>query len=159
DGRIPDRGSGSLDLGTGPAPHVADGLPSGWVRMRPIALVPAKGYSARLPRKNMRLLGDKPLLDWTLEAAKAAGCFADIWVCREDPEILERSREHGVQTLRRPDALALPAATISHVIQHARQSLEYPGPIYVLTPSSPFRSAMRMTDLWERFSKSQAGTL
>jgi len=128
--------------------------------MIPLALIPAKGYSERLSRKNLRLLAGKPLLAWAIEGAIASGVFREVWVSSEDDEVLDLTRAWGAEPLRRPSVLALPAATVAHVIQHARQSLEHHGPVYVLTPTSPFRSAMSIARAWARFVHLQgAGAL
>ena len=119
--------------------------------MKPLALVPAKAYSERLPRKNLRLLAGKPLLAWTLEAAFATGIFADVWVSSESDEVLDVARDYGARALRRPAELVLPGATVSHVILHARQALEWSGPLSILIPSSPFRSALTLAAAWQSF--------
>ena len=123
----------------------------------PLALVPAKGYSARLPRKNLRPLGGKPLLAWTLEAAKAAGIFPEVWVSSESVEVLDVAREYGALPCERPPELAQPEATIAHVILHARLALEWRGPIYVLAPTNPFRSSFTIAAAWEKCQHLRAG--
>ena len=128
--------------------------------MIPLALIPAKAYSQRLPRKNLRLLAGKPLVAWAIEGAIASGVFREVWVSSEDDEVLELAGGWGAERLRRPPALALPAATVAHVVQHARQELEHAGPVYLLTPTSPFRSAISIAQVWARFvSLPAAGAL
>ena len=127
--------------------------------MIPLALVPAKFYSQRLPKKNLRPLGGKPLLAWTLEAANASGIFADVWVSSESDHVFDVAAEYGAHALRRPPELAQPEATIAHVILHARLALEWRGPIYVLAPSSPFRSAFTIAVAWEKCQALRAGAL
>lgn len=119
--------------------------------MKPIALVPAKGYSERLTRKNLRPLGGRPLLAWTVEVAQAAGIFSAVWVSSESDEVLDLARDLGANALLRPGELAQPDATVSDVILHTRRALEHSGPITVLVPSSPFRSAFRLTAAWDKF--------
>lgn len=104
-----------------------------------IALIPAKGTSERIPRKNMAPLGGHPLIDWTIAPAIESGVFSEIWVSSEDDEILEHARRKGVKGLRRPPQLSEPDATIADVVGHARVWLEYSQPIYILVPTSPFR--------------------
>lgn len=126
----------------------------------PLGLIPAKGFSERLPKKNLRLLAGRPLLEYTIEAAKASGLFGtNLWVSSESEDVLTLADDCGARTLRRPPSLALPAATVSHVILHTRQAIEWSGPIYVLLPSSPFRSSFTIQECWSKFSKSQAGAL
>jgi CMP-N-acetylneuraminic acid synthetase len=128
--------------------------------VKPIALVPAKGKSERLPNKNRVLLGGKPLLAWTVEAAQAAGIFERIVVSTENEMVARMADELGADTLQRPRELAEPNATVSHVIAHARDLLAWAGPIYVLLPSSPFRRAMTIAAVWDRFDrKAMAGAV
>ena len=128
--------------------------------MTPLALIPAKGYSARLPRKNLRPLGGKPLLAWAIEAAQAAGIFADIRVSSESDDTLAWAEsEFGANTLQRPVELGRPGATIADVVLHARRALEWQGPIYVLAPTNPFRSSLTIAAVWDRFQRMQGAAL
>lgn len=125
--------------------------------MNPICLIPAKGFSERLPKKNLRLLGGRPLVAWTIEAARGSGIFPNaIWVSSESDEVLEVATAQGVRTLRRPPELAMPGATVSDVVIHARRALEHSGPVSIMTPSSPFRSSLGIATAWEKFKLSNA---
>lgn len=109
-----------------------------------LAVIPAKGGSTRLPRKNARRLGDKPLVGWTIEAAVAAGVFTDIVVSSEDDEILAMASRWPVESRRRPERLAVDPAGCIHVAQHVQTELEGEGRHYayiaILMPTCPFRS-------------------
>ena len=52
-----------------------------------IAVIPARGGSKRIPRKNIRAFSGKPMLAWSIEAARASGLFQYIVVSTDDPEI------------------------------------------------------------------------
>ena len=112
---------------------------------RLLAVVPARGGSNRLPRKNVLLLGGKPLIAWTLEAALASGMFTDVLVSTDDEEIAEAARRCGVEVpWRRPPELAGDTARSADVLRHAL--LWYEGArgsvdaVVLLQPTSPFRS-------------------
>jgi N-acylneuraminate cytidylyltransferase len=60
-----------------------------------LALIPARGGSKRLPRKNMRPFRGRPMLSYSIDAARAAGVFDEIMVSTDDTEIAEISRQHG----------------------------------------------------------------
>ncbi len=74
--------------------------------MSMLAIIPARGGSKRLPRKNVLPFHGKPMIAWTIEAAIAADLFADIVVSTEDDEIAEAAREYGARVMDRSTALA-----------------------------------------------------
>jgi len=110
-----------------------------------LAIIPAKGASTRLPRKNVRALGGKPLMGWTIESALASGVFSDIVVSSEDKEILAVASQWPVKTCLRPSELAVDPAGCIHVAQYVQAKLEQEGKHYkrvaILMPTCPFRSS------------------
>jgi len=123
---------------------------------RVLGLIPAKGGSKRLPRKNLRTLGGKPLLQWTIEAALGSGCLDRIVVSTEDGEAAEISRNCGAEVpFLRPDYLAHDPHGVVDVCLHALGELEAAGDrfdqLVVLLPTSPFRGPLdivRALDLY-----------
>ncbi len=86
-------------------------------RGRTLALIPARGGSKRLPRKNIRPFHGKPILAYSIEIALAAGCFDEVIVSTDDEEIAAIARQHGatVPFLRSPAAAGDHATTVSVV--------------------------------------------
>ena len=70
--------------------------------MNILGLIPARGGSKRVPRKNLQLLGPQPLLVWTLAAAHYSDYLDRFVVSSEDEEIIEVARDHAVEVLERP---------------------------------------------------------
>ena len=70
-----------------------------------VAIIPARVGSKRLPRKNFIEFRGKPMFAHTVEAALASGAFAHVVVSSDDPEILARCADYGVEAMTRPDAL------------------------------------------------------
>lgn len=109
-----------------------------------LAVVPARGGSKRMPRKNLRLLGGKPLVCHTLETAVESGCFADIMLSSDDPEILDLAAgyEEVTAKMRDPD-WADDQATIFEFLHHLINE-DHIAPSYdavaLLLPTAPFRS-------------------
>ncbi len=60
-----------------------------------IAVIPARGGSKRIPRKNIKLFCGKPMIAWSIEAAQASGLFDHIVVSTDDAEIAEVAKAHG----------------------------------------------------------------
>ena len=115
--------------------------------MRTIGIIPARGGSKGIPRKNLAPLLGKPLLAYTIEAAKASQFLTDIVVSTEDQEIGTVSRDWGAQVpFYRPAELATDKALSVPVVLHALREMEQitskPYDIVVmLQPTSPLRSA------------------
>jgi CMP-N-acetylneuraminic acid synthetase len=100
-----------------------------------LGLIPARGGSKGIPRKNLAPVGGKPLLEWTVEAARAATELTRVVVSTEDDEIAAAA---GVDVLRRPDELAEDETPMLDVIRHAVAELS-PDVVVLLQPTSPLR--------------------
>lgn len=113
--------------------------------MRILAIVPARGGSKRLPGKNIRLLGGKPLIVWSIDAAKGIAEICDILVSTDDPAIAAVCTAAGafVPWLR-PADLATDTASSVDVVLHALDWYEAGkgavDGLLLLQPTSPFRT-------------------
>jgi len=83
--------------------------------MAKLALIPARGGSKRLPRKNVLPFLGKPILDYTIEAAQQAGIFDEIIVSTEDTDIAGVAQACGAQVDLRPADLAQDSSTVAQV--------------------------------------------
>ncbi len=109
-----------------------------------LCFIPARGGSKRIPRKNVRLLGAKPLLAHTIAAAQESGCFAEIVVSSEDLEVLQVAREFNALADSRPALLAGDRVRFVEVLEEflrRDENLERFETVAVLLPTCPFRSA------------------
>lgn len=118
------------------------GINNGGVSLN-IAVIPARGGSKRIPRKNIKEFCGKPMIAWTIETAKKSGLFDQIIVSTDDEEIAQISRKFGAQTpFPRPKNLADDLTPTVPVIAHAVQTCINIGlnPQYVccIYPCSPF---------------------
>ncbi|SMG16905.1 acylneuraminate cytidylyltransferase family protein [Dethiosulfovibrio salsuginis] len=110
---------------------------------RVLAIIPARGGSKRIPGKNVKILGDKPLIAWTVEAAKKSAYIDRLILSSDDNAIAKVAQEHGCDVpFMRPDSLATDTATSADVVIHALNFLgdglfDY---VILLQPTSPFRS-------------------
>jgi len=85
-----------------------------------LAVIPARGGSKRIPRKNIKPFCGKPMIAWSIEAARESGCFDRIIVSTDDAEIAEVARQYGAETpFVRPPELANDYAGTIPVIRHA----------------------------------------
>jgi CMP-N,N'-diacetyllegionaminic acid synthase len=114
--------------------------------MRILALITARGDSKRIPRKNSRLLGGKPLITWSIDVAKRISHACDVLVSTDDSEIAKISKNAGafVPWLR-PSKLATDNATSEAVALHAVDWYENEkgkvDGLLLLQPTSPFRKS------------------
>ena len=93
-----------------------------------LAVIPARGGSKRIPRKNIRKFAGKPIIAWSIEAARASGCFDRILVSTDDEEIAAVAREHGAEApFTRPAELADDHVGTVPVIAHAVRWQEEQG--------------------------------
>jgi len=87
-----------------------------------IAVIPARGGSKRIPRKNIKPFSGKPMIAWSIEAAKSSGLFDRIIVSTDDAEIAEVAKQWGAEVpFMRPEALSNDHAGTTPVIAHATQ--------------------------------------
>lgn len=110
--------------------------------MQHIAIIPARAGSRRVPGKNIKLLGGLPLIAWTINAARASGCFERVMVSTEDPEIRDIAKTYGAEVpFLRPSELATDnASSIDVLLDHVeRTELSGESALTVLQPTSPFR--------------------
>jgi len=91
-----------------------------------ICLIPARGGSKRILRKNIRLFRGRPMIAWSIDAARASGCFARIIVSTDDEEIAAVATACGGEVpFLRPAHLADDYATTQDVVVHALQWCEH----------------------------------
>ncbi len=111
---------------------------------RVIAVLPARGGSDRVPYLNLKRLGDRPLLAWTIEAAQLSGVVDRLIVSTDDPAVAETAKAHGAEApFLRPKELAGDIPSLKPVIVHAVREIEKDGLgfdiVLVLQATSPFR--------------------
>lgn len=126
-----------------------------------LIIIPARGGSKRLPRKNVKPLAGKPLICWTIEAAIKANLDSKIVVTSDDYEILGLADAYGskgVYRRKRPDNLATDTAStvdaIIDVIESEETSGNKPQTIILLQPTSPLRNEEDIRNAFRLYSDS-----
>lgn len=113
---------------------------------RIIAFIPARGGSKGLPGKNLRRLGDAPLIAHTIQPALRSGCFDRVIVSTDDADIAEVARRHGAEVpWLRPPELATDDAPVVDAVLHgldrvAQDEGYRPDAVALLQPTAPFRT-------------------
>ena len=110
-----------------------------------LAIVPARGGSKRLSRKNLQPLAGKPLILWSLEAGIKSKYIDKLVVSSEDTEILKLSKKYGIHPIVRPKELATDESLIfsgvKHVVETIDENFDF---IVLLQPTSPLRNEIHI---------------
>lgn len=121
-------------------------------------LIPARGGSKGIPKKNIKELNGKPLIYYTLDAIKDIAPQENICVSSDDQEIIEKVEEYGIKVpFLRPLEFASDTSTSQDVIEHAlnfykQENRQFNG-LVLLQPTSPLRNSQHVTEALELFSE------
>jgi len=130
---------------------------------RILAIIPARGGSKGLPRKNIIDLAGKPLIAWTIEASLKSKYITKTVVSSEDSEILEISKQYRSNIIKRPDELALDTTAsepvIKHVIEKLKQKNQEFDYLVLLQPTSPLRNVKNIDNAFDILFQSDATAL
>lgn len=133
--------------------------------MKILALIPARGGSKGVPRKNIKLLNGKPLLQYTAEVALQSNLFKRVVLSTDDEEIAEIGKGLGLDVpFLRPDDLAKDKSPTLPVIQHALQFLkdtfnENYDAVCLLQVTTPFRTIDFIGNALKKFISSKSDSL
>lgn len=126
--------------------------------IRYLGIIPARGGSKGIPRKNIKDIAGKPLIAWTIEAAKASKKLDRFVVSTEDTEIAAISKRYGAEVIDRPIELATDEATTLSVLQHVLSKIEAEA-VVILQPTSPIRDKGIIDMCIRRFEDKKADNL
>jgi len=121
-----------------------------------LGIIPARGGSKGLKRKNILPLGEKPLLQYTWESAKNSKLLTKVILSSEDQEIIEVAKGLGLEVpFKRPEHLAQDATTSLEVLKHALQYFKEKGESFdavcLLQPTTPFRESELIDKAIQKF--------
>lgn len=127
------------------------------------AIIPARGGSKGVPRKNLLELCGKPLVAWSIEQATAAGSIDRVWVSSDSEEILDVARRYGAQPIRRPGTLAGDDATSESAWLHAVDEIERAGTsidlVVGMQPTSPLREPQDLDNALRDFQTQRCDSM
>ena len=128
-----------------------------------IGIVPARGGSKGIPRKNLQELGGLPLVSWALRAGLRSPMIDKVILSTEDREIARLGQKEGALVHNRPTNLATDTATTLSVLRDVLVSLEQKHidcyAVVLLEPTSPFRTVEIVNSCIESFFRHDAGTV
>ncbi|MGR3467043.1 MAG: pseudaminic acid cytidylyltransferase [Shimia sp.] len=123
-----------------------------------LAVIPARGGSKRIPRKNIKPFAGRPMIGWVIAAARESGLFDHVLVSTDDDEIAEIAQAHGAEVpFKRPAALSDDHAPTRAVITHAIGWYEAQGaPVAALCCLYATAAFVRPQDLSEAWARLEA---
>jgi CMP-N-acetylneuraminic acid synthetase len=132
--------------------------------MKILGLIPARGGSKGVPRKNIKLLCGKPLIEYTIKAAMDCGALTEVMVSTEDAEIAETATGLGAKVpFLRPMELANDTSPTIDTVIHVLKAYQNMGinfdAVCLLQPTNPLRSAESIKLGIEKFITEQADSL
>lgn len=125
--------------------------------MKTLYLIPARGGSKGLPKKNIKNLNGKPLINYTIDVARSLAQDADICVSTDCEEIISVVKDHGlVVPFKRPKHLSDDKSGTYEVLLHAVNYFADRGQYYdnvmLLQPTSPFRTPQHLKDVFSAYT-------
>ncbi|MBX9829347.1 MAG: acylneuraminate cytidylyltransferase family protein [Xanthobacteraceae bacterium] len=128
--------------------------------MKALGIIPARGGSKGVPRKNVRIVGGIPLIGHTIRAAQNSKRLVRFVVSTDDAEIAETAERFGAQVLKRPSELARDDSPVDGAIRHALDKAGYEcDTIALLQPTTPLRSSDDIDAALELFANGGADTV
>ena len=126
-----------------------------------ICVIPARGGSKRIPRKNIKEFNGKPIIAYSIEAAFESNCFDQVIVSTDDNEIKEVAKKYGAQVpFVRPEKLSNDSAGTIPVIKHAIEWMEqknnYIKHVCCLYATAPFIKSKILTKAYQQLKDSSA---
>lgn len=129
-----------------------------------LAVIPARGNSKGIPRKNIRLLNGKPLISYAIKTALRSKAINKVIVSTEDEEIAEVAKLYGAEAIRRPEELAGDATPLDPVICHAvkvienKENIKY-DLVITIQPTSPLLTFKTLNKAIETIIRGDYDTL
>jgi len=132
-------------------------------RPKIISIIPARGGSKGVPRKNIKLLAGKPLIAYTIEASLKSNLIDRTIVSTEDAEIAAIAKKYSAEVIEEPAELTADTAKMEPVLQHVVRTLEKkgysPDLIVLLQPTSPLREKDDIDNALNTLLKAKADSL
>jgi CMP-N,N'-diacetyllegionaminic acid synthase len=122
-----------------------------------VAFIPARSGSQRVKNKNIRVLGEYPLIAYTIAQAKVSDCFSAVFVSTDCKEIAEIAQKYGAEILGlRPAEFATSTSPdidwIKHTLKLLKNGNRLPDAFSILRPTSPFRRPETISKAWKSFN-------
>mmetsp|Transcript_71087 Transcript_71087/g.141246 ORF Transcript_71087/g.141246 Transcript_71087/m.141246 type:complete len:241 (+) Transcript_71087:72-794(+) len=126
---------------------------------RIVALIPARGGSVSIPLKNIKELDGRPLIDWTIQAALASGCFKDVYVSTDHEGIAAVAERSGARVhWRDPETATSTASTELAMVDFAKKQPDF-DVLCLVQATSPLTTPQHFQEAVAQFNKFSADSL
>jgi CMP-N,N'-diacetyllegionaminic acid synthase len=118
-----------------------------------VCLIPARGGSKRIPRKNIKMFGHHPLIAYTIEVANQSGIFDDVYVSTDDAAIADIAAYYEAKVIDRPEEYSRDDSPDIEWIKHALWAIggQNIGYFFILRPTNPFRTTEMLVRAWDEY--------
>ncbi len=132
--------------------------------MNIVAIIPARGGSKSIPKKNIMNFCGKPLIAWSIEQVLGSALINGIYVSTDDAEIADVSKKYGAEVIKRPTELATDTVGSEQVLVHAVNQIDKSGRqktdiVVFLQATSPLRESSDIDNALQRFIDEDADSL
>jgi len=128
--------------------------------MNIITIIPARGGSKGMPRKNIISFSGKPLLQYSIESSKNSKYISQTYVTSDDQEILDLAEDLGATPIKRPLEISGDEATSESALEHVLSNLEIlPDVVCFLQATSPLRTTSDIDSAIEKFTSDKLDSL
>lgn len=129
--------------------------------MKTIAIIPARGQSKRLPKKNSKLLNGLPLLVYSIQYAQKQAEIDAVYVSTDNAEIKAIALQYGAEVIERPEALSGDLEPTISALQHAVNSINCPTleTVVLLQPTNPLRPKELFTSAFQYYSNAKCSSV
>lgn len=128
-----------------------------------VAIIPARGGSKGIPRKNLISICGKPLLAWSIEHALSSTTIESVWVSSDDDEILDIGQRYGAKPIKRPKILSSDTATSESAWIHAIEHIQNTGfnidLVVGMQATSPIRDPSDLDSAVAKFKKDRLDSM
>ena len=124
-----------------------------------LAIIPARGGSKRLPRKNILDLNGKPLIAWSIEAGLKSKYVDRVIVSSDSDAILGISKKYKADIIKRPDTLSSDTSSSIDAIIHTLKNMKEYDYVILLQPTSPLRSSKHIDESIELLFEKEADAI
>lgn len=126
--------------------------------MSNLAIIPARGGSKRIPRKNIKTFIDKPIIAYSIQAAIESGLFKEVMVSTDDAEIAAVAKSYGAEvpyfrSVKNADDFATLIEVVLEVVEWYEANRFVPETICCILPTAPFITPSKLKDGFEELSK------
>ena len=132
--------------------------------MSNIAIIPARGGSKRIPRKNIRPFLGKPIIAYSIEAAISSNLFDEVMVSTDDKEIADIAIRYGakvpfIRSTENANDFATLTDVLIEVLEQYKKAGKYFGNICCILPTAPLTTSIKIKEAYTKFSKSKFDSL